>query len=90
MIHGSGAEAGQTHPIRIATGSESQLLIQDRKQENISTNPTTVYAFPFRLKPVPDVLTNPVSMGDGALDVGPELVVDGALVEDIAPGRHCE
>lgn len=52
------------------------------------------------MKPVPDVLTNPVSMGDGALDVGPELVVDGALdaefvvdgalVEDTASGRHCE
>jgi len=54
------------------------------------------------VKPVPDALTNPVSMGDGALDVGPALVVDGALdvgpvlvvngalVEDTASGRHCE
>jgi len=42
------------------------------------------------VKPIPDVLTNPVSIGDGALDVGLELVVDGALVEDIASGRHCE
>lgn len=66
-----------------------------RVEVDVSTYPITVYLAPFNVNLVPDVLTNPVDAGGGAVEVGGVVVgaVVGFVVGEVvgpAPGRHWE
>lgn len=70
--------------------SSNALEILDR----MYSNPTTVNGFPFNVKCVPEVLTNPVTVAVGEVEVDVAVVVPEPGVDvteetlEVAPGMH--